>query len=447
MKPLVSVLIFLALSGSLAAAEKTLERIEDPVIVEGKELKPLLGAKPEELSLMAWTGEGFEPVPFQVDERDAEGEYVYTMSVEGDKIAPSTAADQDPGLDSNDELVFMVFDTGDRCPEGSFPDGAEKGAEIDITDPVDGGKAWIYLFAFKNEPPRSELDYVKSIIDSRKKVQRIQARNYINEYVQNALYYNYISIVHSDGTRSPDLVDRLKMRAVVSVAFDIIKIPFALDEIVKSEIVAVKDGPIRVLTQGQGYLEGPANIRMNAGRSVLLNYPGFFILPIHLYVPLDADLLLSDVDLHGENDFNENAYGMYYYDEHNPWNPEVVLDGRMSRTEKDMDYKSDREWLVVTGPQGTFVGRAVYPSEWDFVNKGLYYVDDPGFEDAPEDNPGSIAVGFNMENYIALKKGAFDYCFHGYFPQDFKVGDERMILDIMDRPLKVKVIEMSKDAQ
>jgi hypothetical protein len=237
------------------------------------------------------------------------------------------------------------------------------------------------------------------------------------------------------------------MRAVVSVLFDTIKIPFALEEIVRSEIIAVKDGPIRTLTQGQGYLEGPANIRMNAGHSVLLNYPGFFILPIHLHVPLDADLLLSDVDLHGENDFNENGYGMYYYDEHNPYHPEVMLDGRMSEAEENMDYKSDRDWLVVTGPQGTFVGRAVLAPEWDFVNKGLYYVDDSGFEDTPEDDPGAAATGFNMENFIALEKGTFDYCFHGYFPRDFKVGDEKMILDIMDNPLKIKAHEIKSNAQ
>jgi hypothetical protein len=153
--------VFSALPRGLEAAKKTLKRTEDPVIIEGKDLMSLLGSRPDRLSLMAWTYDGFQPVPFQMDERDEKGEYVFTMSVEGGKTTPSNEADQDPKLDANDELVFMVFDAGDRHPEVSFPDGVDKGVEIEITDPVDGGKAWIYLFAFKNEAPRSGLDYVR----------------------------------------------------------------------------------------------------------------------------------------------------------------------------------------------------------------------------------------------------------------------------------------------
>jgi hypothetical protein len=445
---LILIFILINLPKDSGAAEKTLRRVDDPLVVEGKTLAPFRGERLDRLSLMVWTDEGFKPVPFQVDERDTSGEYVFAMYVEGDKIMASKAVDQDPGLDANDELVFMVFDAGDRSPDGSFPQDAEKGVELEIIDPVDSGRAWIYLFAFENEPPRSELDYIKIINDPKKQVNRIEAKNYIIEQVQNAIYYSYLSIIQSDGTKSPDLVDRLKIRCVASIAFNTIKIPFAMDELIKTEPIAFTDGPVRVIILGQGYMEGPAGIKLRGKPAVVKNYPNFFIYPIYLALPLDVKTLLSDFHLHGENDFNENAYGAYYYDEHNPYNPEVVFDGRMSDAEKNMNYKADHEWMVMTGPQGTgtCVFRILFPPEWDFINKGLYYKDDPGFEDPPEDHPGSIAAGFDMENFIALKKGSFLYYFHYYFPQDFKVGDEVRILNIIDHPLQVKVRKIKTSA-
>ncbi|UCD86019.1 MAG: hypothetical protein JSU92_07445, partial [Deltaproteobacteria bacterium] len=432
-----SILILLALPGKLVATGK-LSRIEDPVVVAGEVLAPLLGAGLDRLSLMVWTAD-VKPVPFQVDEKDEMGEYVFAMSVKGTEITPSNAVDQDPSLDANDELVFMVFDAGDRCPEGSAPADAEKGVELEIVDPVDGGRAWLYLFSFEKDIPHSEKDYVKLIIAPERRVSRVEAKNYIVETVKNTTYYNYISLIHSDGTQSHDLIDHFKIRLIVSILFNTIEIPFAMDELFQAETSAFTDGPIRVISLGSGYMKGPAGIKLSGGRSVVKNYPNSFIIPIHLQVPLDAKVLLSDIQLHGANDFNENAYGTYYYDEHNPYNPEVVLDGKMSEAERKMDYKSDHDWLVVMTPYGTTVFRLIFPPEWDFLNKGLYYKDDPMFEDPPEDNPGVIAVGFDIDNFIDLKRGAYTYYFQYYFPHNFKVGDEKMILNIMDRPLEVKV--------
>lgn len=436
---LACVLILLSFAGGLAAAEKTMKRTEDPVIIEGKELAPLLGADLEKLSLMVWKGDGFKAVPFQVDEKDEKGGYIYDMSIEDNKVVASKTVDPDPNLDANDELIFMIFDAGDKCPGDSFPKGAQKGARLEITDPVDGAKAWAYLFSFKDNPPRSDLDYIKSIHDTARSVIRTETKNYIVEYVDNAGYYNHFSRVGPDGTESPDLSDRFKIRCVASVAFNTLHFPFAMDELLKSQVLAFKDGPIRLLSLSQGYMDGPANIRLESGQAVFTSYSNSYIVPVHLNVPIDADVLLSDFKLHGENDFNENAYGTYYYDENNPYNPDIVLDGKMSEAEKNMDYKSDHDWLVLKGPYGASVFRIVFPPEWDFINKGLYYKDNPEIADPPEDNPGLVATGFDMDGFINLKKGTYSYSFHFYFPHHFEVGDEKMILNILDRPLKVKV--------
>ncbi len=420
------------------------KRNQEPVIVLGTKLKPLLGSRIDRLSLMVWKNDQFYPIPFQIDERNLKGEYIFTQLIKKDKFIPYKDKDENPFLDENDEMIFMSFDAGEQAPKGAFPEFAEKGIELEIIDPLTQESAWVYLFSFAKKPPISQVDYVKLIPDHQKHIQRIEAKNYIIQAPPNCIYYDYLSLVHSDGTRSPDLVDRLKIRCCAFVFFKKIKIPFAMDALIKIQPLAYKDGKIRVLALGQGYMEGPAGIKLKGEKSVVKYYPTMLVFPIHLQVPLDADVLLSDFTLYGVNDFNENAFGMHYYDAHNPYHPEIFLDGKMSEAEKNMVYNQDHDWCVVTGSQGTVVFRILFPPEWDFVKKELYYKDALNFYDPPEDNPGTIAVGFDMKKFVNLQKGSYLYFFHFYFPQDFKIGDEKAILSIKDNPLKVKTNIMTK---
>jgi hypothetical protein len=423
--------VILILAGQELKAQ-TISRTDDPVVVKGEKMRLLAGTEINRLSLMRWQVKGWEAVPFQVDEKDSNDEYVFT---EGDK----TTQDTDPGFDANDELIFMVSDAGARRPDGKVPAGAGKGVELELVDPVDSGRAWVYLFHFEKDAPRSEKDYVEMSLDRVNQVARVEAKSYILESVANAVYYNYLSLIHSDGTRTPDLIDRLKIRGIVSVFFGTLKIPFNFDDLVKSRITAWTDGPVRLIRRGEGYLEVAAIELKGEGYSIGYYYPGFFIYPMTLDIPLDLKRILTDIDLHGATDFTENAYGWHYYDKYNPFCAEVMLDGRMSDAEKNMKYSEDRDWHVNTGPQGTFLHRIFFPAEWKFITKGLFYVDNAQLEDPPEDNPGLVATGYHFDRFVNLRKGSATYWMHYYFPQDFKVGDEARILNILDHPLEVKV--------
>ncbi len=419
----------------LSAAEsksRTLKRTDDPLVVEGKKAEALIGASIDNLSLMSWLFGKWEPVPFQVDERNDNDEYIWKQ---GDVITH----DEKQGFDANDELVFMVFDAGDRAPEGAAPAGSGKGVEIELTDPVDGSQAWVYLFEFPKDPPRSGKDYIVFTMDRANKIARVEAETYIIESVADAVYYNYLSLVHSDGTRTPDLIDRLKIRGVISILFGTVKIPFNFDQLVKSKITAWTDGQVRIIRRGEGYLDVPGIELKGEGYSISYYWPNFFIYPMTLDIPLDLKSILTDLDLHGATDFTENAYGWHYYDRYNPYSEDVVLDGKMSEAEKSMEFKRDRSWHVNTGPQGTFFHRIFFPDEWDFITKGLFYMDNAELADAPEDNPGLVANGYHFDRFVDLKKGHATYWMHYYFPQDFEPGKEARILNILDRPLEVEV--------
>jgi hypothetical protein len=429
---LISFLVFFSLMlEALGAESRSLNRTDDPVVVPGRDIESLLGCSIERLSLMRWSKDRWEPVPFQVDEKNEKDEFIWK---DGDVIT----RDEVPGFDANDELVFMVSDAGDRAPEGKVPSGAEKGVGLELADPLDETCAWVYLFSFSENAPRSEKDYVKMSLDRAEKVARVDARTYVIESVADAVYYNYLSLIHSDGTKTADLIDRLKIRGIISMFFGRLKVPFNFDQLVKSRITAWTDGQVRGIRRGEGYLDVPGIELKGEGYSVSYYYPDFFIYPMTLDIPLDLKTLLTDLELHGATDFTQAAYGWHYYDEYNPWNRDVVLDGKMSRAELNMNYSENRDWHVNTGKPGTFLHRIFFPEKWGFITKGLFYVDNAELEDPPEDNAGLIATGYNFERFIDLKKGSATYWMHYYFPQDFEPGDESRILNILDHPVRVK---------
>ncbi|HEX9711232.1 MAG TPA: hypothetical protein VGB52_01610 [Actinomycetota bacterium] len=133
---------------------------------------PLQGAPVEQLLGYRWTGEGFEQIPFQVDERftrylsnnvsgfafystvDQHNTYAFDREgfrftdndpddvckprprAERDGSRPATTPDPVVGLDDDDELVFMYRDAAEQAPPGStLPDGIEQAVEIAVTDP------------------------------------------------------------------------------------------------------------------------------------------------------------------------------------------------------------------------------------------------------------------------------------------------------------------------
>ena len=150
------------LPGALPAETKTLKRVDDPIIIEGREFSSLLHHPIERLSLMARHGDSWAPITFQIDQKKPDGSYIFTGGLEATK-------NPDQKLNALDELVFMIKDTGDRGAGAKRPEGAETGSEIEITDPINNAKGWVYLFKFSGKAPRSGEDYVRMKIDPVKK--------------------------------------------------------------------------------------------------------------------------------------------------------------------------------------------------------------------------------------------------------------------------------------
>lgn len=403
-------------------------RTEDPVIVAGKNFPALAGIPAARLCVFRYDGK-FSPIPFQVDERNRAGMYAYTKG-------PQPIKDETAGLDANDELVFMAFDLGAKA-EGA-PADAGPGAEIEVTDPVTGDRAYAYLYSFAGNAPRSTGDYVR--YDTNARGTQSSGITWKTNYPPNSIYYTFQSIRRADGTWTPDTADRLKVRGELSAFSGMIQSDFQFDDLVKSRVTGWIDGPVRVVRRGEGYLAigEMINIR-GAGDSVAFNYPTWFTYPMMINFPVNLHTYINRMTIHGANDFTRAGFGLHYYDAVNKYHENIVIDGKMSAEEKKMNLTHDHSWLVLTSPQWSNVHRLFFPKEWSFIKKQVYYRDDPSKKDPPEDDPGEFAVGYDFTNFQNVSKGPVTYYMHYYFPAQFKVGDEKRILDVVDRPVRVKV--------
>jgi len=420
-----------ALAGRTNAAgdeadKMTIKRVDDPVTVQGADLKPFLGKPISNLRLVIWKDGKFVPAPYQIDERHPSGEWVFP---EGEK----PEKDVDGGLvDKNDELAFMAKDAGDEAPAGKKPEGAGAGVKISLRDPVDGGTGYAYLFFFQVPPAPSEKDYVTYKV-GKEWMWMIGSTYKIGTGIRES-YFDKCRLKMPDGSWGPDVIDRYKTRGL-----GIPIVGRTPESQAKAEALGWKNGPVRVLRKSAGWLELALSIKIHGeGSSQNLYYPSFFIVPLKLQIPGLPKFLLRNFSMVQTLDFTRHMHGATYYDAVNTRG--VVLDGRMSEAEKKLDLKSNRTWYCATGPAGTVFVRYVYPGimETNISPEG-YYMDDAAKDDPPEEEPGQSNAGIWMKNLGKLDAGTYKYDGYFHFPKNFSWRNRDRLLNMIDHPIEVKI--------
>lgn len=173
------------------------------------------GTPVDRLLAYRWDGRRFVQVPFQVDEVftrhlsnnasgfsfysntdrhtsyafDREG-FRWTASDPSDPClaAPASPVASDPvrGLDTDDEMVFMASDAGERAPSGArLPAGVEGSYEVAVTDPTNGAAtSYVYLMKAGEKGPAPGFDastgYVRYERDADADVFRFSQSSYSN---------------------------------------------------------------------------------------------------------------------------------------------------------------------------------------------------------------------------------------------------------------------------
>ena len=414
----------LSLNATLCAQTKTITRQSDPVIVKGGHLRAMEGATVSHCALYSLRDGRVAPIPFQIDERDSSGALSLT--------APDGKAlnADDAKWDANDELVFMSRDCGDRAERSAFPKDWRVVAEISCTDPVNNSTGWVYCVLLPEPVGRGPGRYVSYDL----------SRDYVNAdcyeigYAPGAMKSYFSTLILKDGPqgRSANILDRFKFRVTINLFFSLITVRRTEDEM-RSVLVGYKDGPIRAVRRCNNSLYIKFGIR--SPTSVIDNYyyRDSIEWPTLISLPFNVSTIASEAFLLSGCDWNPSATGMHYFNSCNP--SPVLVDGVMSEEEKKLD-KSPYLWSGLSGPQGSMLSR-LWLSPSLVMGKELLYIDDKTIADPPEDCTGHWGYNGWSFNITTVPSGTHTFISYFYFPENYKPGDEKAFLEILDHPLRV----------
>lgn len=407
---------------------KTLTRFHDPVTLTTSLLRELPTRETAKYRLYSAHQSVLWPIPFQFDERNHTGEIVF----------PGTDDSGEFPFDENDELVFMAKDTGDRIAPARLPSERDVAVEIEVTDPLNGKRGWVYLLHFPESPPRvSPISY--ATFDS--VANQVRTPFYTMDYFPGRNFFTAMRIHAPAGGTGENILDRMKLRIQPTFSLAVTTwSPLFTEQDMTTTIDGVKNGPVRAIRRVRQSLDFGRYIpAVPSGTTYTYFYFSSFITPSKFNVPWLVLKMLRDFRFTGVSDFNSQARGMQYWDAVNPQGLRFTgLNGAKVRTTEDHD------WYVVSGKAGTHLQTFMIPEQWrqwGIVRGTVFLDDDLAFDgDGPEEEPGIHAAGYSLLNMTKLREpGEYDLNMAVIFlPRHYLRGDEVEPLRMLTQPLTIK---------
>ena len=408
-------------------------RFTEVVILPGSRVSQLLGDPIPRIRLLTRFHGQWQSVPFQIDEKTEDGNFLFPFGKENDRDR------QNRRLDGWDEVLFMARDAGCRAAPHEWPAGHVHAEEVRVTDPLTGREGWLYLFSFSDPPPLSSVDLIRYDPE----YDRFNSQYYVAGYsrIKNdqKAVMEYFSIPEDTGGDGLNWFDSAKIWTRIKFFFSVFKITIHSDDWV-SWVPAYIDGPIRVVVKKRMAIKLGFGLHTPNVEADLIYYPHFFVSAIVISIPFDPSILTSSLRISIGTDLNHRATGMLFWNSENP--EPVVVDGRMSPQEKALDMAPD-QWRVVTGEQGTYMGKAVYAGNFKLSNIKLdegRYIDDYRHKEAPENEPG-IFGSYNWTWDISNgKRGKYVVWMEAHYGPLLETEEDLdRCLHVTDHPLFVRV--------
>lgn len=336
------------------AQKKTLARLYDPIVVAAGKLPALTNDTIKVFTAYRYLNGNFEASPFQIDEVNEKGLFLR----ESDTIA-----------DTNDQVVFMPGDTGDRAPTDKWITGsAEVRLELEATDPITNEKGWLYLFRRVPNPPKPapHVRYSRGSVTTG--ADTVYATSYIDAHdAQGWFVDTRIKTPYGDNN---DILDRQKVR--VGGRFSIFNVVINEADNLRYRSIRHGGGPVRVLRElGIKLIFLEAVIDSTA--SFVTQYFPFSTVfsaqdaKIPEVSGLTVNLIRQSVDL------NERANAMKFFNAFNQNG--VTIDGAVDSPAKTItDPPDGLNWLMRTGEPGTILTLMNIPIIG--TKRELYYTDD-----------------------------------------------------------------------
>ena len=409
-----------------APVKKSLDRTEDFILFTGEQVPALIGSETRDLHLYACGPSGLRAIPFQVDKRDQEGHYVFPNEKLRDPARDGTR------LDANDEMVLMVKDAGDQCPNLAWPEAAKRGMELKLTDPLDQGVAWVYLFDRPGAKRPEPQDYVRYRVENGQ--ERVATGQYEIGQTLGEIYYNSLRLRGPDGELGPNLLNRTELSMHARFINGAIPLHVPQQKF-RCEVLGVIDGPVRVIRDAMGYIK----VESIGGEWTTEDFPTYYfnghVTPIAAKIPFTLHKVFLELTFFWGFDFNENMLGATFRDPANPKG--IVLDGQPN---PKLDTTGDNSYLVVNGSQGGIL----YVVDFDpllaqQMRRGTLVRESLARPDSPQEHPGQLLVGFQTLGQHRLPKGTYPYRLYYYYPFPFSDHKVQEVLNLIQKPVQISV--------
>lgn len=363
---------------NFTSAQSPINRDSDPVVITGSDVSALTGIGVANIVGFRFDG-NWHQIPIQIDEKkwvDFVDVYnnIYSAVRGNGTVAyvdPNTyvGQDTDPNFDSDDELVFMVKDSGDRAlgcalsPAGVYE---QNSIELEIYDTLENKKAYIYLFetddSLTSDAGKDYLNYDFNLV----------AGSYIPDYnlrsgpnpedseVNTPYYRTHFSDrwinnelnIYSGSSTGVDILDRYKNMFGPGNCGRT-ENTFSAGE---GAFFTNKDGPVRAIRSYMGANSGPVTQREHL----------FYEKRHDVTTFLRVHAISGVMDLY---DYSPNANGMYYYNNLNYGG--ILVDGSPESVTAGPII-----WEMVTGSQGTVVISHSVVTDINSFAYTSYYSDD-----------------------------------------------------------------------
>jgi len=408
-------------------------RDTDVVRMLGRQIPEFLGLDIRSIRLLSYRRGVWEPIPFQIDEKDEEGRFLFPYGREKDQ------EEIDSLLSKHDELLFMARDMGDHVDPSGWPSGCMRAEEIEVVDPLNGERGWCYLFSLEEPPALSPVDLIRYRPEFDRICSRYYETGYARKKCQQKAVMESLLVPEEGGGTGVNFFDSANVWVRIKLFFSLAKIVIHSSDFI-SQVPAYIDGPIRVITKKRTAVKIAAGLRSPNIDADLVYYPHFFNSALVFAIPFNPSILTSSICISINSDLNHHATGMLFWNFHNPW--PVVVDGIMSPQEKVLDLGPDR-WRVVSGLQGKYLTKAVYAGNFKMSNiklGGGVYIDDRTYMEPPENEPG-IYGSYNWTWDITHgKRGKYVVWIEAHYGRRIeKPEDVTACLNMTDNPLRIRV--------
>lgn len=254
----------------------------EPVVLSGGQLPGLLGKPVGNLRMC--TPDGI-PVPFQIDERTDDGEYVLDQ---GEK---ENSASGNGRLDRQDEIIFLSEDC-DTCPSPETMPPAPAHENDFLRSPIYLGEKKSRRCVYITDDTSVAVS-TKKYVEYDHRTQYLSTPSYYARFAPDRFHFTRAGIADPDGKRWIHLTKELRIEILLKALWGLLPVRYTEDNLI-CFVQRYKAGPLRLIRRGDFHLRMGLGIKGSRAAVNQICYPQMVSVPVTVRVPIRFTFFFND---------------------------------------------------------------------------------------------------------------------------------------------------------